>query len=129
MNSEHARRIVVVDDDEEFLEALRDFVEMHGFTAEGFTDPRQALARLRSGPKVCAVLVDFLMRGMDGLSFLEAVRREGIQIPAMLLTGAHPTRLDGDAIAKAGVARVVAKPFNMHEMITMLSEQAEQECP
>lgn len=67
--------ILVVDDDPDVREALRDHIEKLGCSVVLAVDGVDGLAVLETCPRPCLVVLDVNMPRMDGGSFARAVRR------------------------------------------------------
>jgi len=79
--------ILYVDDDPGLLEVGRIFLERSGpFAVETVTSAPAALDLLRTG-EFDAVISDYMMPEMDGITFLKKVRGSGDTIPFIILTG------------------------------------------
>jgi CheY-like chemotaxis protein len=106
--------VLIVDDDEEFRMALAEFLPHHGFSVTTAPSARWALSELRSGRmnRPDAILLDLLMPGMDGPSFVNALRMTPIiDIPIVLMTGlpqAALPSLDLPVVAKPDLERLIA---------------------
>lgn len=80
-----ARRVLVVDDDADWRNLLRECLEELGYEAVEAEDGQQALERLEeSGYRV--MLLDLYMPGMDGWQVLERLPPDGPRV--VFLTGA-----------------------------------------
>ena len=95
-------RVLVVDDDGELRDVLRESVELDGHTALVASNGREALRVLREqGADV--VVLDLMMPVMNGWQFLEAVRAEPrlAQVPVIVISAAarppEPPRPPGRA--------------------------------
>ena len=98
--------VLVVDDDADIRETLREAVEMVGCTALLATDGRDAL-RVLGQHRPCLIILDLLMPVMTGQELLEEMRLqpELAQLPVLVSTSA-PRR------APAGVP-VLPKPIDL----------------
>jgi FixJ family two-component response regulator len=89
-NTSHADRgattIVLVDDDRENLRALSLMIDTMGYRPLAFDNALSALAEIKNGLQPSLVISDYLMPGMDGLQFVEALRTGGNKAPVILLT-------------------------------------------
>ena len=85
--------ILIVEDDEDTMEALCTMLESEGFATRGAVDGQGALRELQDRPP-CLILLDLLMSGMDGFQLLAALqeRPDWARIPVMVLTAKdlHP---------------------------------------
>jgi len=80
--------VLVVDDDPDIREALRDTLEQEGYCVAEATDGSAALSYLRSSPPPPLILLDWNMAPMNAAAFMEEFSREPAyaQIPVVLLT-------------------------------------------
>ena len=113
-------RILIVDDDESIIKALRRMLSRTPCCAEGvtyhltidaLTSPCEALEKA-SHTSYDLVLSDFRMPIMDGVQFLTALRKIQPDAARLILSGyADLNGLIG-AINEAGISRFIAKPWN-----------------
>jgi CheY-like chemotaxis protein len=70
--------VLVVDDEEDVRESLRDLLEFEGFSVDEAANGREAMERLDAhGDCVCLVLLDLVMPVMNGWEFVEQLRSGG----------------------------------------------------
>ena len=100
--------ILVVDDDEAVLDALRSMMKSEGFEVRAFSNGLDLLNEA-SLPAIGCLVVDYHMPAMNGLEVVSALRGRGVSIPAILITG-HPTEYVRDRAAAIAVL-VVEKPW------------------
>lgn len=79
------KRILLVDDEEEFLYLIKNRLENNGYAVATAADGKEALALL-SREKFDAVLLDILMPRMNGIETLKAIRAENKSLPVFMLT-------------------------------------------
>ncbi len=58
-----------------------------GFSVEQQRTGAQALTLLEQGLRVGAIVTDLHMPGLDGLSFMKAVRKFDLDVPVIVVTG------------------------------------------
>ena len=68
--------ILVVDDDPDIRDSLREVLEDEGYGTSCVANGREALDFLRSGKRPCVILLDLMMPVMDGWQFLEEQKRD-----------------------------------------------------
>lgn len=110
--------IVIVDDDPHLLETLEALLMAEGYAAECYTDPLEALARLRQGPTPDLVLLDCIMPGLTGGELCEALVESGVDVPVVLMTAladpsfaVHPER-----------ASILNKPFLIDDLLAEIDD-------
>lgn len=111
---ESARTALVVDDDDETREYLRDLLSLSGFDVEAAADAAGARALVqRRTPDV--MLIDMSMPGETGLSLLRDLRARHIGVPALFVTARTG---DGPLVLGRELnALVVRKPFRASEFL------------
>lgn len=86
-----AKTVLIVDDDQEFREALVELLRSEGFQVETATSGLQALDKLRWGLLPCVVLLDLQMGVMTGWDFRAEQRRDPklAEIPVIAMTAGY----------------------------------------
>jgi two-component system CheB/CheR fusion protein len=117
-----ARRVLVIEDNEDAAETLQAALELNGHeVAVAFDGPR-GLERARAfGPE--AVLCDIGLPGMDGYAVARAFRSDAAlrDIPLVALTG-YALPEDLERARAAGFDRHLAKPPDLATLERVLSE-------
>ncbi len=112
--------ILVVDDDPDIRESLREVLEDEGHATVTVTNGREALDYLRSGKRPCVILLDLMMPVMDGWQFRREQKQDPsiADIPLIVITatGKRPVLIDADEL--------VMKPLDL----TRLFEAIERYC-
>ena len=108
--------ILIVDDDPRNVEFLRDsLLDPVGYTTLCATDGEEALhLALTEEPDL--ILLDLQMPKMDGFEVLEALKRQGREIPAILIT-AHGSESIAVQAFRLGVRDYFQKPFRATEIM------------
>ena len=70
--------VLIVEDEEESRETLRELLELEGFVVQTAANGREGLDAIAAlGGRLCVVLLDLFMPVMDGWQVVDALRREG----------------------------------------------------
>ena len=78
-------KILLVDDEKQFVDTLSERLEMRGFTARVAYDGPQALEMVKMPTDV--IVLDLRMPGMDGFEVLRAVKKSNPDVQVIILTG------------------------------------------
>ena len=78
-------KILVVDDEIDFLEMIRLRLEANNYQVITAMDGNEALGKFKT-EKPVAVLLDILMPGMDGIDVLKKIRKENGKVPIFIIT-------------------------------------------
>ncbi len=111
-------RVLVVEDDVNLNRQLVDALTDAGYVVDSATDGEEGHFLGDTEP-YDAVVLDIGLPQMDGISVLEAWRRESKMMPVLLLT-ARDRWSDKVQGIDAGADDYVAKPFHMEEVLARL---------
>ena len=107
-------KVLVVDDEKEIAELIRDYLETEGFQVSLSFDGEQAMERFRSfGPQL--VILDIMMPKIDGMEVCRMMRAES-SVPILMLSA---KKGDIDKILGLGLGAddYITKPFVPGELI------------
>jgi two-component system, chemotaxis family, chemotaxis protein CheY len=106
------RRVLVVDDDPDILDALAEILEVEGYDVQRARNGREALQRLEQGlPDL--VLLDLMMPVMDGWEFARSLA-PGARPPIIVLSADRNVSVKAKEIGALGW---LAKPFELSELL------------
>ena len=122
--------ILIVDDDEAILKALRRVLtltpcpvggEVRRLKVDIFSSPEDALEQAQQ-TAYDLVISDYRMPGMNGVQFLKAFREIQPDAARLILSGYAD--LDGliGAINEAGIIRFLSKPWNDYELVSSIGQ-------
>jgi DNA-binding NtrC family response regulator len=115
-----SRRVLVVDDDPHFLDALVETVGLLGYEAKGANDCESALVALKDG-KYAMVLADVSMPEMNGFDLLKVLKRQHPELPVVIMTGHNLSEPAADLIKQSADA-YLTKPFRQDAVKAVLSK-------
>ena len=102
--------VLIVDDDQTVSAMLHKALESSGLCSEVVNSGEDAL-RLLACKRYDLILMDINMPGMDGFQAVEAIRKQGIQTPIIIISG---RKEDIDTLygLNIGADDYITKPFN-----------------
>ncbi|MEY4973098.1 MAG: hypothetical protein RL399_1055 [Actinomycetota bacterium] len=110
-----AQLIMIIDDEAGVRELLSDALKLAGFETVGAADAMVAQTLLRT-VKPDLLIVDINMPMMDGFEFIERIRGNGDNTPALMLS-ARGDRADITRGLTLGADDYVTKPFGLEELV------------
>jgi two-component system OmpR family response regulator len=110
-----AQLIMVIDDEAGVRELLADALKLAGFETVSAADAMVAQTMLRT-TKPDLLIVDINMPLMDGFEFIERIRGNGDNTPALMLS-ARGDRADITRGLTLGADDYVTKPFGLEELV------------
>ena len=111
-------KVLLIEDDSETAEEITAELADRGFDVEWSANGIDGLDKARSS-RPDAMIVDRLLPGMDGLTIIEALRKDQVRTPVLVLSalGAVDDRVRG---LRMGGDDYLTKPFAVVELIARL---------
>jgi CheY-like chemotaxis protein len=122
--SSHIPCVLVVDDEVDICDNLRDILTDLGYDVDTASDGVRALALVKAKPYDVALL-DLRMPGMDGLELYRRIKALRADTVAMIVT-AYATDTATQEALGAGAWKVVAKPVDFPSLMQWIDEALDQ---
>lgn len=119
MSFKTLNRIVLVEDDEAFRDALAERLKLSGFDVTAFASAEPALNVLNEGFEG-VVVTDLRMPGLDGRGLVDRLAAIDPHLPVVMMTG-HGDIAEAVDAMKRGAYDFLAKPFAPERLIESLS--------
>ena len=110
-------RLLVIDDDTELCEMLRDYLQSEGFQLESVHEAARGIEQALTGHYALVVL-DVMLPGMNGFEVLKQIRGKS-GIPVLMLT-ARGDEVDRIVGLEVGADDYLPKPFNPRELVARI---------
>jgi DNA-binding NtrC family response regulator len=107
-------KVLLVDDEEEFVETLAERMRNRGMEVATSNSGGEALKLVEIEPYDVVVL-DLQMPGMDGIEVLERIKQRQPDIQVVLLTG-HASVAKGVEAIKHGALEFLEKPIDLSKL-------------
>lgn len=117
-------KLLIVDDEIQFLNALAQRLEIRGFHVTKATNGAEALRAARSD-KFDLALLDLKMPGLDGKEVLQLLKKEHKHLEVIILTG-HGSLDSAVECTKLGAYGYLPKPYELENLIKVLKEAYEE---
>ena len=115
-------KVLLIDDEEDFVTTLAERLQLRGLQAKTATDGESGLGLVKSEP-FHVVILDVLMPDMGGLEVLQRIKTLNPLIPVILLTG-HGDATEGYRGMQLGAFDYLMKPFDIDELVKKIDEAA-----
>lgn len=117
-------KVLVVDDERDFLESLVRRLQRRGLEARGVDSGMEALKLVAEDPPEVVVL-DVKMPDMDGIATLNAIKARDPKVEVILLTG-HASVGSGVEGVELGAFDYLIKPVKLDDLIERIRDARER---
>ncbi len=118
MSSGDGATVFIIDDDAGVRDAIKDLVESVGLHAEPFATAQAFLSSQRRDGPSCLVL-DVRLPGISGLELQHELRKAGVKIPIIFITGHADIPMTVKAM-KSGAVEFLTKPFRDQDLLDVI---------
>jgi CheY-like chemotaxis protein len=115
------KRIMVVDDDKEFLEELQETLVLSGYEVKAVNEASEAFG-VATKIKPDMILLDLKMKGMTGFEVINQLKNfdKTIDIPIIAMSGFFTAEEDDTLLSFFEIHNYLRKPFNPLDIITKI---------
>ncbi|MCK5268401.1 MAG: response regulator, partial [Spirochaetes bacterium] len=119
-------RIIVIDDEQDFLESIR-----RGLITSGFTnvtiekDPIRAASFFNKKADFDIALIDITMPGMDGVELLQAIKTASPRTECIMVTAVDEARAAVECLRR-GAYDYMVKPISKEDLILSVNRALER---
>ncbi len=116
------QKIMIVDDEEDILTALKTFFEQHQFEVTTVSKGKDCLKRLEQGFKGI-VFIDIMMPKMDGWETINQIVKRGLEknVNIKIITGKGSRDHDKIALLAPYISDYISKPFDEQILLSSVS--------
>jgi DNA-binding NtrC family response regulator len=114
------QRVLLVDDEEVFVEILADRLGTRGLLVDTCSNGEEALQQAAT-KTYDAIVLDLAMPGMDGIETLKRLRSMSADLQIILLTGRATVATTVEAM-KLGAVDLLEKPADIKQLVQKIDE-------
>jgi two-component system, OmpR family, response regulator ChvI len=103
MGPDGRERVLLVEDDDLCREAVAIALSEHGFSVQTFGDGASLLGSLEAAAGADIIILDWSLPQMSGIDLLRELRRQGVAVPVVFLTGWPEVRYEGVALETGAI--------------------------
>lgn len=115
----HKCSVLVVDDDEELVSAVKELLERRRYEVITAFSGKEAIDKVSALAHICVALLDLVMPMMDGFTLLEKIKEIYPDINTIMITG-HGTVPTAVEAIKRGATDFITKPFDKDILLRKL---------
>ncbi|MBI5374505.1 MAG: sigma-54-dependent Fis family transcriptional regulator [Candidatus Schekmanbacteria bacterium] len=125
MNNERKDRVLVVDDDIEMAEVLKDFLVTEGFDVAIAKNGKEAIELIENEDFALAI-TDMKMPEMNGMQLLKKIKSEKPEVEVIMITAFGSIETAVEAVKK-GAYHYITKPFKIKEILLVVRKALEKQ--
>jgi DNA-binding NtrC family response regulator len=113
-------RVLLVDDEKDFLEMLSERLETRGLKVNTVTSGEEAVEKVED-KTFDAIILDLSMPGIGGLETLKRIKKKKPEAEIIILTG-HGSIKTGIEAMKLGAEDFLEKPVDITDLLKKISD-------
>ncbi|MBU1195911.1 MAG: response regulator [Proteobacteria bacterium] len=117
-------KILLIDDELEFISTLSERLELRGYTSKIAQDGETGITMIENETFDVAI-IDLMMPGLNGLDTLRHIKNTNNALPVILLTG-HGSTKDGMEGMRIGAFDFLMKPLDINELLKKIKLAVDQ---
>ncbi|WP_457747763.1 response regulator transcription factor [Sulfurimonas sp.] len=113
-------KILLIEDDIDMQELIRDYLHNYDFEVDAFTQPKEAIEKFQRDPKrYDLVVLDLMLPQMDGFDVCKSLRK--LSDTPIIISSARGEVSDKILAFEAGADDYLAKPYEPRELIIRIN--------
>lgn len=117
------KKILLIDDEQAFLDGIATLLDLEGFKIESTSDPRKGFEMIKN-ETYDVIITDILMPEKDGIEIITHLLKQKTRPKIIAISGGG--RIDAtdylDVAKKFGVEEAIAKPFSKDELVEKINQ-------
>lgn len=114
-------RVLILDDETDLTKMLQHFFQSRNIESHTFNDPVQALDAIRK-LKIDVVVSDIRMPKLNGLSFLQEIRKLHFYEPGVIFISGYPEEYGIETLLDMGAFAFLEKPVDLERLYRLIWE-------
>jgi len=114
--------IAIVDDEESIASLTKQALDTYGFRGFAFTSAQACLDHLAAHPgEISLIVTDQIMPKITGSDLIKRIRAQGIEIPAIIVSGVSRTA-NADEMNQLSPVGFLSKPFQLAGLVEAINQ-------
>jgi FixJ family two-component response regulator len=119
--SEMRPRVLILDDESELTKMLQNFFQLRNIDSYTYNDPEKALDAIRK-LKIDVVISDIRMPKLNGLAFLQEIRKLHMYEPGVIFISGYPEEYGIETLLDMGAFAFLEKPVDLEKLARLVWE-------
>jgi CheY-like chemotaxis protein len=111
--------IVIIEDDADLRETMKELLETEGFSVVTARNGREGMELIERNGRPCLILLDMMMPVMNGWEFLDAMQRERQSLLAGTRVAVVSAAADMTDVKEKYGCSVLKKPVNLDQLFAL----------
>ena len=116
MSNDESKRVLIVDDDDAIRTMVERVLRRENFEVDCARDGFEAIEKIARNDYE-TILLDLMMPRLDGLGVLQFLERNRPELGRCVVVMSANVPGATDAVRAGRVSRVLAKPFDLHQLL------------
>jgi two-component system sensor histidine kinase/response regulator len=116
MLTRKSEKVLIVDDDQDIVKALMQFLDFEGYSCSQASGGSAALDMLLNEKDYAVVLLDINMHGLDGVTVLKHLKDAGCDTAVIMMSGYGSEEIAVECM-RNGAEDYISKPFALEDML------------
>jgi DNA-binding NtrC family response regulator len=121
MDEELRASVLLVDDEQDFLQVLKSRLQARGLEVTIASSGEQGVKEVEVGHQFDLIILDLAMPGMDGLETLRQIKSRQPEAEIMMLSGRGTIRNSIEAM-KLGAVDFLEKPLELNKLLSKIGQ-------
>jgi len=120
----HKNRVMIVDDDKEFLDELHQTLSLNGYDVIKVNDSHRVI-EIAGNHRPDIILLDLKMKHSNGFEIADELSRfnQTIDIPVVAMTGFFTENEHISLMSLCGIDKCITKPFSAEQVISTIESE------
>ncbi|MGM0442170.1 MAG: response regulator [Elusimicrobiota bacterium] len=122
------KRIIIIDDNKEFLDEVAEALKNNGYRVDSSTTGKEGLELVREN-KPDLILLDLKLRNTSGFKVAETLKKnkDTADIPIIAMTGYFSKEDRKYAVSMSGIKKCLTKPFDLDILFEEIEKAIHEE--
>ena len=118
-----AKKILVVDDEEQIVCLFAEFLQKTGFDTVVAFGGVKAIEILNTDPTIDLVILDVKMPGVSGIDVVKVLKKTKRNIPVIIISGHIGIQGELDQLNKLGCTDIFCKPVDLFVLLECINKK------